>query len=88
MEEASGGKDVVTFRVGTSEAFLSFKVAGVDGDDGGVLFVWVIDKFGVAERSLWVEKVVRTSSELDPLAIRRKRSEMGGKGAEYFLRSN
>ena len=38
MEEASGGEDVVTFRIGTSGAFLSFKVADVDGDNGGVLF--------------------------------------------------
>ena len=74
MEEASGGEGVVCFRIGTSEAFLSFKVTGVD-DDNCVLFLRVADKSGFTEKSLWVEKVVRASSKLDPLAIRRKRRD-------------
>jgi len=38
VEEASANEDVVTFRIGTSEVFLPFKVAGVEGNNGGVPF--------------------------------------------------
>ena len=58
------------------------------GDNGGVAFERVVDEFGVAERCFGVEEVVCTSGELDPLVIRRESSEMGGKGAEYFLGGN
>ena len=58
------------------------------GHKGGVAFEGVVDEFGVAEGSFGVEKVVCASSELDPLVIRRKSSEMGQKGAEYFLGRN
>ena len=45
----------------------------------------VVDKFGVAEGCVRMEQMVCASSELDSFMIRRKSSEMGGKGAEYFL---
>lgn len=88
MQEASWGKDEVTFGVGTREAFLALKVAGVGRDNRGIVFEGVVDEFGVAEGSIGVEEVVCASGELDPLAIRRKSSEMGRKRAEYFLGCN
>ena len=78
VEEASRGEDKVTFSVGAGESSFAFEVAGVDGDDGWIVFKGVSDEFGVAQGGVGVEEVVGSSCELDPLAVGSERGEMGG----------
>ena len=58
MQEPSGGKDEVAFRVSSRESFLSLHMTGMDGDDAGIFFQRIRDQFGISERCIWVKKMV------------------------------
>ena len=63
------GEDVESFLVRLGESLLSLEETRVDWGDRWVLLSWVVDHVRVSERGLWVEQVVRSGSERDPLSV-------------------
>jgi len=58
----------------------------VNGNDGWVVFEWVLDKLRVSQRCIWIKKVVGASGELDPFAVRSESGHVGCKRTKDILR--
>ena len=69
VEVTGRGEDVERLLVSLGEALLALEDTLVNGNDRGVLLTGVVDRLGVSERSVRVKKVVRASSEGDPLRV-------------------
>lgn len=79
------GEDVEGLLVGLGETLLALEDALVNGDDRRVVLAGVVDRLGVAKRSVGVEEVVGTGGESDPLRVGLERTHLNAQAEPGVL---